>query len=383
MQSVLEVIFMEILREADLNWIKLFNITHNGLEAQGKPGIGTLQMDQIDAFNNSLSATSMFFAVPANISLRNSRFNSGSSGVLIAYPQLIDYTYIIAVENCSFSDMGVGVQVQVTAARSFDVSISSCLFYASSQAHPCPSINLASSPSQSENVKQMVTIRSVVMEGTLGGPLLVLHSIQMVLLNEIIIRNNQDTALYLKDSSVLFRGNNAFSNNSANTGGGISVIGNSYIFVDTDSTLEIINNTAYNLGGGIFVQKIIQTESWVNDYCFLQLSFSVNPKVVFHGNRAELAGADLYMYGGSIETCRQMHGPYERLSDTLDLFTNALECRNTDVSSDAIRIALCDEDLCINTTRNETLVQTYPGTQISVMIAAVGQLDGITQANVR
>ena len=64
----------------------------------------------------------------------------------------------------------------------------------------------------------------------------------------------------------------------------------------------------------------------------------------------------------------------------LGLITNNSDCAQTNVSSDVRQLTFCD-DHCISTTKTETSVSLYPGTQLKVQVAALGQLKGLTQTN--
>ena len=70
-----------------------------------------------------------------------------------------------------------------------------------------------------------------------------LSSIQLAVVTNVTIMNNRYGALALFDSTVVLRGHNTLSNNSAINGGGIALDGNSVIFVGA-TRLDIINNTA-------------------------------------------------------------------------------------------------------------------------------------------
>ena len=83
--------------------------------------------------------------------------------------------------------------------------------------------------------------------------LLVLASIQQAEFTDITIKNNKCGALSFSDSTVVLRGRITLSNNSVVNGGGIALYGKSYIIMESDCRLEIINNTADELGGGVFV----------------------------------------------------------------------------------------------------------------------------------
>ena len=101
-----------------------------------------------------------------------------------------------------------------------------------------------------------VTITNATKRGsTTLTHILVLSSIHQAEVTNVTIMNNRHGALALYDSTVVFRGYNTLSNNSAINGGGIAMYGNSLIFLRLRSRLEIINNTADELGGGVFVVK--------------------------------------------------------------------------------------------------------------------------------
>ena len=143
-------------------------------------------------------------------------------------------------------------------------------------------------------------IKDVIMQNisAAGGPnpLLSLSSMQQVQMADVRILNTTQGALALYDSVAVFQGNNTFIGNSAVVGGGIALYGNSFIYIDTNSTLEVVNNTADEFGGGIFVSQEQPTQTW----CFLQFK-DESSSVRIQGNKAKHAGSQLY--GGDINTC--------------------------------------------------------------------------------
>ena len=121
--------------------------------------------------------------------------------------------------------------------------------------------------------------------------LLRLTRIQQAEVTDITIMNNKCGTLSLSDSTVVPRGRNILSKNSAVNGGGISLFGNSYIIMENGSRLEIINNTADELGGGVFAA--LRYPPTLLFKCFIRMS---GEKVTIHfeGNKAGCTGSDLY-----------------------------------------------------------------------------------------
>ena len=150
-----------------------------------------------------------------------------------------------------------------------------------------------------------------------------------------------------------FQGHNTFTNNSgANNGGAIALYGKSYIVVQANSTLEITNNTANNLGGGIYIaeEQWSTTDESIN-FCHINLEGD-SAKIILNGNHAEITGAELY--GGHIDSCTSTDGQsIVDLTTAMDLIKNTSHCGQTDVSSDARKLTFCDNH-CINTNRFET-----------------------------
>ena len=150
--------------------------------------------------------------------------------------------------------------------------------------------------------------------------------------------------------------------------------------MQANATLEITHNTANDIGGGIYVAK----EHWNSTisfigFCFITLQ-GESAKILLSGNQAKITGAELY--GGHIDRCTQIYSQLVvNLTAVLGLITNTSDCGQTNVSSDVQQLTFCD-DHCINTTRTETSVSVYPGTQLNVQVAATGQLNGLTQANI-
>ena len=87
---------------------------------------------------------------------------------------------------------------------------------------------------------------------------------------------------------------------SGYNGAGISLYANSYIILQANSTLEITNNLAENLGGGIYVANDQLRSKNGIAFCFITLQ-GERAKIILTGNQAKITGAELY--GGHIDEC--------------------------------------------------------------------------------
>ena len=147
--------------------------------------------------------------------------------------------------------------------------------------------------SSSEIVVRNVTMKDATNSGS-GHlqHLLVLDNIQKAEVTDVTIMNNRRGAIALYDSFVVFRGNNTLSNNSAVNGGGIALYGNSYIYIKTGSRLDIINNTADELGGGVFIGQRVYSATRPTH--LLPLIIADRERIHLEGNKAGYTGSDLY-----------------------------------------------------------------------------------------
>ena len=201
-----------------------------------------------------------------------------------------------------------------------------------------------------------IEILNVTMKNARGGTtlthLLVLASIRRAEVTDLRIMNNRRGALALFDSSVALRGHVTLSNNSAINGGGIALYGNSLISLEYRFRLDIINNTADQLGGGVFVDRRYGYW-WLTreNFCFIW-RLHEQTSIYFEGNEAGYTGSDLY--GGMLDQCT-----YRNCVSELGLLTNLSGCRQTEVSSDARGLTFC-QDQCIHSTTTEKTLRVYP-----------------------
>ena len=181
----------------------------------------------------------------------------------------------------------------------------------------------------------------------------------------------QNGAICADDSNLYFSGNASFIGNSANNGGAISLKEGSVIYLEGDTHMVFIGNTATMHGGAIYVEdpsfRLQKTK------CFIQSKNNISSQSVeFENNMAEIAGAALY--GGWIDICKTSNDikPHDFLQ---------FKGENS-VSSMPTRVCMC-----INSTvdrhRTETQIELFPGQTFEIEVVAVGQRFGVVPATVR
>ena len=147
-----------------------------------------------------------------------------------------------------------GSAVDMTAWLSFDGSppqpyFSNCTFH--------------------NNIPQMLLPLSGVSESSSVGTMY-LDSVS-VMLDNVNFTNNQGTAIYAINNHLLFlKGSHTtFDKNSGTNGGGIALIGNAAIAVETNVTIKFTNNTASVHGGAIYAFASSQHDDIFSINCFI------------------------------------------------------------------------------------------------------------------
>ena len=240
-------------------------------------------------------------------------------------------------------------------------------------------------------------------------------------------------AIYTKYNTVLsFNGTSHFISNSAPIGGAITTYTNNTltfngtvyfthngyfgervkgytfgggVFMGLISTFSILPNTTVywennhaSLGGAIFVDDVARAASYCFEVipyvpkkeCFFQLpgqnlSNGIDVQLVFKNNSADVAGSVLY--GGAIDNCKLTHGLDSHNSG--EVFDMIVHNDDTDynttsnISSDPLRICLCEHDLPDCSENDHIMPRTvYPGETFQVSVVAVGQRHGTVPSRV-
>ena len=208
-------------------------------------------------------------------------------------------------------------------------------------------------------------------------------------INNCTFSNNRGSALFLYQSLATFYGINTFINNTGHNGGGMFLITDSFLLLQSDALISFINNHATNKGGAIHIAQIIlqTTQSNLDDdindsifgYCFFQfLNNNDNKYFYFKNNTAAIAGSAVY--GGASSLCTYyLNNTFDIASS--DLFANITTFVNQTgysvISSDAREVCFCDNSIP-TCNRTSMIFQSIPGRSIIFSVAAVGEQDGIT-----
>ena len=349
-----------------------------------------IHLDSIDATNNR--AVDIYIQIcSAYISLTNSQSSAGFSVMQACYLGTFAETFVVEVQSSNFTNMYSGIIVQFVEAKVLRITISYCSVTNSSNNALYPGIVLYNYPCFDTCIKKelkqsSISISDITMKTLVAIDntyrAIVLGGLENASITNITILHNQIGGLVMYNSVVEFGGVNTFHDNSGVYGGGIALYGSSYLVMKKDSVLNFTNNRAEKSGGAIYVS---QDEAWIlsnstvlKEDCFIQLLDNLSTTIYFSGNKAKDSGSDLY--GGNVDTCRQS----TQLLQYLCLSTSATQCNPPNVSSDARNLAFCSDDNHNNATEAEETLSFLPGQgPITVKIAAHGQLQGLTQANIK
>ena len=192
---------------------------------------------------------------------------------------------------------------------------------------------------------------------------------------QVTFTNNsgiQGGAISADNSFVHFSGNASFVGNSAINGGAISLKEESKIYLDGDTHIVFTANAANMHGGAIYVDD---TFNWLyyRIFCFIHSTEDHNNITVkFENNTAIKAGAALF--GGWIDICNTRNNvkPHEFLE---------FKGENS-VSSTPTRVCICTNST-VDRHRNETRIEVFPGQTFEIEVVAVGQRFGVVPATVR
>ena len=216
-----------------------------------------------------------------------------------------------------------------------------------------------------------------------------------------VFRNSIGTSVMARYTVIRMKGRNDFLNNSGTQGGGIALI-YSIVLLMPNSTTNIVGNNA-NYGGGIYADPLLIPNSYsltktsVDKFNLCPFRFPVdnsegdmNIKIKLIKNEARYAGDSIY--GALYDKCYITNQCYGKSRAQLKCtFTEKnykrhfsqffqFEWRTThEVSSDPNRLCVCSNSY-ITDQCEKKYVDTYPGETFNISLAAVGELNGTTNA---
>ena len=210
---------------------------------------------------------------------------------------------------------------------------------------------------------------------------------------------NRISAIKAIASNITLSGNLTFSNNSAYIGTAFILIGDSILILQESCWVQFINNYATNTGGVFYIsntQKVTfepfcemfhenirpcDTAEITTSTCFLrtQVYTNLTQHFIFANNSAG-KGGDI-VYGGNL--AYGFNGK-KNCMDTFNDISNISETSLSLISSDPLRVCLCNESglpdcMLLN---DPTPHYIYPGQTISISAVVVGQVWGTVAGSV-
>ena len=153
----------------------------------------------------------------------------------------------------------------------------------------------------------------------------------------IYVSDNPTTRLIAYSSTMVFTGNNIFTNNSGFYGGGMALYGLSYIVLSGPAAIvNLTGNNASHYGGGLYISQPFYP---IFTTCFFQKTHPahVDAKIILSKNTAGVTGSALYG-GNQLESCKSFGINFN------DSFLFPDQLRPNDISSDPDKVCLCNND---------------------------------------
>ena len=349
---------------ADAHDAPNFNMTINNLCSSAAQGYGFVIVTGIGDEDCSFSQS--FTMLSLNISISNSKFTFNNNDINPAV--IFGFNSVKFVTRISIKSSEVSHNIAL-----FGLEMNLFSNELQSQLHVELSNVTAYNNSQSiTSFYDVRTIRSVV-HGV---------SITRLILQNVSISNNINlTGLCVYHSTLILNGISVFHNNTGIDGGGLAMYGDSYLEFNNNSFLNFTNNKARQRGGAIFVQSTTQLSSI--PLCFFQYSIPIpkTAKVIFSGNKAEVAGNALY--GGNLNDCSFF---FDSTTSAIKLFSMTFnysaQTGPSVISSEPTDVCFCDDNNSINCSQTQLSMTAYPGEEINISVVTVGQLNGVVPASV-
>ena len=208
----------------------------------------------------------------------------------------------------------------------------------------------------------------------------------------IKVEHNEGIGVLAIQSSITFYDiNNMFRNNSGVRGGGMYLVGNSFIILQLPTTIYFYDNHATQIGGAINV------EGATTLFCFFQviipdpLNYNITNDysgLYFQNNTAEEAGS--LLYGGGIDQCFLLASTFVGLNfqKGIEIFDRVFHYETyfediSRISSDACKICFCDIQNRPNCDVSSKAITIYPGETISIPLITVGQRNGAAMGTLK
>ena len=233
-----------------------------------------------------------------------------------------------------------------------------------------------------------ITLNNVTITGVSGGcGLLFLYNkapLGRIILSNVTV-SESNCGIYAYGWSILHfldYPSKFVNNTSINNGAGMQI--SRSIILHSNTEVYFINNTAYGVGGAIYVDIAVLEVERIIEHCTFQ-----NFRPIFKHNTALVAGNNVY--NGKIWKCKGI-GKYNTIprQDKSSPFTSAINCTNNTylkrfptplsayITSTPIGVCLCDDNNNIDCYLRSIEMQLYPGQYITLSLVTVGMCGGIS-----
>ena len=233
-----------------------------------------------------------------------------------------------------------------------------------------------------------ITLNNVTITGVSGGcGLLFLYNkapLGRIILSNVTV-SESNCGIYAYGWSILHfldYPSRFVNNTSINNGAGMQISRSIILHSNTD--VYFINNTAYGVGGAIYVDIAVLEIERIIEHCTFQ-----NFRPIFAHNTALVAGNNVY--NGKIWKCKGIE-KYNTIprQDKSSPFTSAINCTNNTyltefptplsayITSTPIGVCLCDDNNNIDCYLRSINMQLYPGQYITLSLVTVGMCGGIS-----
>lgn len=213
---------------------------------------------------------------------------------------------------------------------------------------------------------------------------------ERVLFTGNTVRNNRAQGLTLVDSVLELEGENWINNNRNYYGGGVALHGNSQLFIKNGSHLNVSNNNAFVIGGGIFIHNTCIVVNPSECPCFFQFIGSdgrpltntsidtFNASALLKGNRA-VNQANM-MFNANSDLCI-LYGQLQSSIKTKlfhQVFGIPTSISQEDISSTPKQIRNCSYSIdgspkCTNWSQDPLPV--YPGQNVTLNVMLIGDME--------
>ena len=192
-------------------------------------------------------------------------------------------------------------------------------------------------------------------ETVIGQGAIYSYSLPITLKANVIIENNNNSAMVIENIVLYVFNNVTFINNTGGQGGALALFGTSVIMLMPNSRLTFINNTARERGGALYVEDsgppvvAFNTTQLKTRGCFIAYNNNFgsvdqvaewHSKIVFRGNKVHTIGGGDSVYASTLQGCRKNLQP--RINNESLEWPNIIEYQDSDskreISTDPIEI---------------------------------------------